>query len=390
MSEYQLILPAMGESITEVTIIRWLKNEGDIVIKEDIIVEIATDKIDSEITSPINGILKKKLFLPKEEVKIGTIIAILEVIDDQLQLQINHKKTFYSPLIRTIAKKEGIQQNELETIYGSGQYGRITKADLLIHLKNRIKKDIIMDNQIFRNNQDQIDEFIKMDRIRKIISNHMIESKNTAVHVTSFIETDVTSLVKWREKLKDNFYKKTGIKLSFMPIFVQAVVQAIKLFPMINISIKNDIIIKKKFINIGIATSLDNGNLIVPVLQNANNYSLKELIFIINDLISRARLNQLKSYEINTGTYTISNIGSFGNLLGTPIIHQPQVAILGIGFIHKKPSVIETSKGDYIGIRYKMYLSHSYDHRVIDGNLGGKFVTQVGKYLEEFDDKLKI
>lgn len=398
MSEYHLILPAMGESIKEAIIIRWLKNEGDLIIKEDIIVEIATDKVDSEIHSPINGILKKKLFFPKEEVKIGATIAILEIIDD---LSKKHNKTkkinnnflekkFYSPLIRTIAKKEGIEKNELDSISGSGKYGRLTKDDILNYLKTRIKNNNIESYDSFKNDHNQKDEIIKIDRIRKIISDHMIDSKNTSVHVTSFVEVDVTSIVEWREKNKYNFYQSTGIKLSFIPIFVQAVVQAIKDFPMINISIQNDLIIKKKYINIGIATSLDNGTLIVPVIKNADSYSLNKLIFIIHDLIIRTRSNNLKSDEINTGTYTISNIGSFGNILGTPIIHQPQVAIIATGFIQKKPSVIETSKGDFIGIRYKMYLSHSYDHRIIDGNLGGSFVNKVKKYLENFDKKIEI
>lgn len=388
MSEYHLILPSMGESITEATIIRWIKNEGDIIIKEDIIVEIATDKVDSEIHSPINGILKKKLFAPKTEVKIGTTIAIIEIIDNISKNIINNnnflKKKFYSPLIQRIAKNEKIKKEELDSLDGSGKYGRLTKDDILIYLKNRTEKL----NKL--NDNNEIDEIIEMDRIRKIISDNMIYSKNTSVHVTSFVETDVTSIVKWRNRLKYDFYKRTGIKLSFIPIFVQAIIQAIKYFPMINISIQNDLIIKKKSINIGIATSLDNGNLIVPVIKNADSYSLNELIFKINDLIERARLNKLKSYEINTGTYTISNIGSFGNIFGTPIIHQPQVAIIATGFIQKKPSVIETNKGDFIGIRYKMYLSHSYDHRIIDGNLGGNFVKKVGKYLELFDEETLI
>lgn len=396
----------MGESITEATIIRWLKNEGDIVIKEDIIVEIATDKVDSEIHSPINGILKKKLFSPKEEVKIGTTIAIIEIIsynqneiakNNNIKLLNNNnfiKNRFYSPLIKTIAKKEGIKNSELDSIHGSGKYGRITKEDIFFYLKNRNKNNFIINNNssLYKKNinNNEIDEIIKMDRIRKIISNNMINSKNTSVHVTSFVESDVTSIVKWRNKLKDNFYKRNKIKLSFIPIFVQAVIKAIKDFPMINISIKNDLILKKKNINIGIATSLSNGNLIVPVIKNADFYSLNQLIFIINDLIERTRLNKLKIDEINTATYTISNIGSFGNILGTPIIHQPQVAILATGFIQKKPSVIETPKGDFIGIRYKMYLSHSYDHRIIDGYLGGSFVQKVAKYLEIFDEETKI
>lgn len=383
MNEYNLIIPSMGEGINEVTIIRWLKKEGDLIHEEDIIVEISTDKIDSEIISPVNGILKKIFFNTKEEVKIGETLAILEIKNKNISSTIinntekynNYK--FYSPLVKSIARKEGVENNELNKIIGSGIKGRLTKKDLLnyLNLKN--------DNKSLNNNY----EIIKIDRFRNIISKNMIDSRIISAHVTSFVEADVTSIVLWRNKNKDIFKKLNGIKLSFMPIFVNSVIKAIKDFPMINISIdiKNNNIIKKNYINIGLAVSSNNNNLIVPVIKNADKYNLLELSIIINDLIKKARSNKLIPNEIVGGTYTITNIGSFGNILGTPIINQPQVAIMAMGLIQKKPSVIETNKGDFIKIRHKMYLSHSYDHRIIDGELGGKFAKRVSFYLENFD-----
>jgi Pyruvate/2-oxoglutarate dehydrogenase complex, dihydrolipoamide acyltransferase (E2) component, and related enzymes len=382
MSEYNLPLPAMGESIAEATIIRWLKEEGDSIKKEDILVEIATDKVDSEIYSPVNGILKKKLFAPNEVAKVGSFIAILET-EEKLYLENipveKNKKRFYSPLVRTIAHREGINFYELETIKGTGEKGRITKNDILKYI--RIKK-----NSIIKNNE----EVIEMDRMRRITAEHMMKSKNISAHVTSFVEADVTNIVKWREKIKDTFQKNTGEKLTLMSVFVECVVKAIKDLPMINISVSGTNIIKKRNIHIGLATALPNGNLIVPVIKNADSYNLVGLIKIINDLIKRAKSNQLKPEEIQGGTYTISNIGSFGNLFGTPIIHQPQVAIMAIGLIQKKLSIIETPEGDLIGIRHKIYLSHSYDHRVIDGVLGGSFAKKVALYLEKFNCYTKI
>lgn len=388
MNDYNLIIPAMGEGIYEVKIIRWLKNEGDFIKKNDIILEIATDKVDSEIQSPINGILKKKLYNINDLVSIGKTIAIISIINNNNKLiyydenEYNNLydkniKNFYSPLILFLAKKYNIKKHELKNIYRSGKYQRLTKDDFFLYIKKINNQKLI--------NKDH--EIIQMNNMRKIISNHMINSKNTAVHVTSFIETDVTNIVLWKNKTKDIFKKKIGFKLSFMPIFIEALIKAIKDFPMINISIKNDIIIKKKYINIGIAIALNNGNLIVPVIKNADLYDFITLSKVINDLIERARLNKLKLNEIQDGTYTITNIGTFGNILGTPIINQPQVAIIAMGFIQKKPSVIETSLGDIIGIRYKMYISHSYDHRIIDGALGGLFVKSVGQYLENFNPK---
>ncbi|WP_185870511.1 dihydrolipoamide acetyltransferase family protein [Blattabacterium cuenoti] len=384
MSEYNLTLPAMGESIAEATIIRWLKNEGDSIKKEDLLVEIATDKIDSEISSPVNGILKRKLFSPNEVVKVGTAIAILETKEKE-----SLKKRFYSPLVRSIAHREGISFYELETIEGTGDKGRVTKKDILKYIQN-IKNKIISPYNLSFSYHNNSEEIIEMDRMRKMTASHMIESKNISAHVTSFVEADVTNIVKWREKMKDTFQKNTGEKLTLMSVFVECVVKAIKDLPMINISVNGTNIRKKKNIHIGLATALPDGNLIVPVIKHADSYSLRGLIKIINDLIKRAKSNRLKPEETQGGTYTISNIGSFGNLFGTPIIHQPQVAILAIGVIQKKLSIIETPKGDFIGIRHKIYLSHSYDHRVIDGVLGGGFAKKVALYLEKFNCYTKI
>ncbi|AWU43491.1 2-oxo acid dehydrogenase subunit E2 [Blattabacterium sp. (Cryptocercus kyebangensis)] len=391
MAEYNLTLPSMGESIAEATIIRWLKKEGDYIKKEDLLVEISTDKVDSEITSPVNGILKKKLFSSNEVAKVGSSIAILEIEEKETCTEKSIR--FYSPFVRTISKKEGISFYELESIEGTGKKGRITKKDILKYIRNKKekriirKKDSILSSTGFminKSKQDETETIVEMDRIRKITSSHMISSKKISAHVTSFVEADVTNIVKWRDKMKDIFHKNTGEKLTLMSVFVECVVKAIKDYPMINISVNGTNIIKKRNIHIGLATALPNGNLIVPVIKNADSYSLGGLIKIINDLIKRTKSNQLKPEETKGGTYTISNIGSFGNLFGTPIIHQPQVAIMGIGLIQKKLSVIETPEGDFIGIRHKIYLSHSYDHRVIDGVLGGGFAKKVALYLEKF------
>ncbi|WP_185855519.1 dihydrolipoamide acetyltransferase family protein [Blattabacterium cuenoti] len=398
MAEYNLTLPAMGESIAEATIIRWLKEEGDTIKKEEILVEIATDKVDSEIFSPVDGILKKILFSTNEVVRIGKSIAILEtkdiIIENKNNIYVEEKKKrFYSPLVRYIAQKEGINFHELESIVGTGNKQRVTKKDILKYVRIKKTDNIFTFCKSVNNSfssSSYNEEIIKMDRIRIITAKNMMYSKNTSAHVTSFVEADVTNVVKWREKMKDFFHKKTGEKLTLMSIFVECVVKAIKDLPMINISVSGSNIIKKKNINIGLATALPDGNLIVPVIKHADSYNLRELILIINDLIRRARSNQLKPNEIKGGTYTISNIGSFGNILGTPIINQPQVAIMAIGLIQKKLSVVETSDGDYIGIRHKIYLSHSYDHRVIDGILGGGFVKKVAFYLEKFNCYTKI
>lgn len=401
MAEYNLTLPAMGESIAEATIIRWLKNEGDSIKKEDILVEIATDKVDSEISSPVNGILKKKLFSANEVAKVGSSIAILETEEtfkifpeeDVYAEEKSPCKRFYSPLVRTIAHREGISSSELDTIEGTGYKNRVTKKDILKYLHLKKKTRIISPNYdafLSSYNIQNHEEIVEMDRIRKMTASHMIESKNISAHVTSFVEADVTNIVKWRDKIKDSFQKNTGEKLTLMSVFVECVVKAIKDLPMINISVNGTNIIKKRNIHIGLATALPNGNLIVPVIKNADSYSLGGLIKIINDLIKRAKSNKLKPEETQGGTYTISNIGSFGNLFGTPIIHQPQVAIMAIGLIQKKLSIIETPEGDFIGIRHKIYLSHSYDHRVIDGVLGGCFAKKVALYLEKFNCYTKI
>ncbi|WP_185873308.1 dihydrolipoamide acetyltransferase family protein [Blattabacterium cuenoti] len=394
MCEYNLTIPSLGESINEVTIIRWLKKEGDFIKKEEILVEITTDKINSEITSPINGFLKKKFYNKNDIVEIGCIIATLTTskkIDKKNEIKFyikkENNKIFYSPIVRKIAEKEKINFYELETINGTGIKGRVTKNDILTYIKNKKSKKILLYKSKKNNFNEKI---IKMNRIRKITSDHMIYSKKTSAHVTSFVEADVTNIVKWRENLKESFKKKTGEKLTIMSVFVRCVIKAIKDLPMINISVNETNIIIKKNINIGIATALPDGNLIVPVIKNADFYNLFELIKIINDLVKRAKLNKLKPEETKDGTYTISNIGSFGNLFGTPIIHQPQVAIMAIGLIHKKLSIIENSGVDYIKIRHKIYLSHSYDHRVIDGILGGGFVKKVAYYLEKFNIYTKI
>ncbi|WP_185849230.1 dihydrolipoamide acetyltransferase family protein [Blattabacterium cuenoti] len=395
MAEYNLPLPAMGESIAEATIIRWLKEEGDSIKKEDLLVEIATDKVDSEISSPVNGILKKKLFSPNEVAKVGSFIAILETEEKfflkNMPIEKN-KKRFYSPLVRTIAHREGIRFYELETIEGTGEKGRVTKKDILKYIRFNKKNSPVVPkyDSVRSKNNDKNEEIIEMDRIRRITAEHMISSKNISAHVTSFVEADVTNIVKWRDKMKDTFQKNTGEKLTLMSVFVECVVKAIKDLPMINISVNGTSIIKKRNIHIGLATALPDGNLIVPVIKNADSYNLIGLIKIINDLIKRAKSNQLKPEETQGGTYTISNIGSFGNLFGTPIIHQPQVAIMAIGLIQKKLSIIETPEGDLIGIRHKIYLSHSYDHRVIDGVLGGCFAKKVALYLERFNCYTKI
>ncbi|WP_185877895.1 dihydrolipoamide acetyltransferase family protein [Blattabacterium cuenoti] len=397
MGDYNLTVPSMGESINEVTISRWLKKEGDFIKKEEVLLEITTDKINSEIISPINGFLKKKIYNQNNIVKVGSVIAILSTnkFYKKFLSYKKNKKTFYSPIVRKIAKEEKINLYELETINGTGIKGRITKDDILTYIKNKSKslyyKPELDKNNIIITKKSLLNEnVIKMDKIREITSKHMINSKKISAHVTSFVEADVTNIVKWREKTKKYFQKNTGEKLTIMSIFVKCIVKAIKDYPMINISVNGTDIIIKKNIHIGIATALSNGNLIVPVIKNADFYNLLELVKIINDLIKRARSNKLKPDETQGGTYTISNIGSFGNLFGTPIINQPQVAIMAIGLIHKKLSIMEDPNGDFIEIRYKIYLSHSYDHRVIDGVLGGGFVKKVALYLEKFNQNTKI
>lgn len=442
MADYRLLLPAMGEGVMEATVTNWLKNIGDTVEEDESVVEIATDKVDSDVPSPVAGKIKEILVHKDGVAKIGEALAILEIEGEagneteshqpqaeEAQLvaeaaEIQHEvaeleaplaaKTesiksedgnFYSPLVRSIAEKEGISQEELTQIQGTGLHGRVTKDDISNYLQNRrlpqppaetktapaaAKASTTSPVQAAAPVQHGNHEIVEMDRMRKLIADHMVHSLQTAPHVSSFVETDMTSIVHWRNKHKNIFLKRDGEKLTFMPVIVEAIAKAIKDFPMINVSVDGDRIIVKKNINIGIATARPDGNLIVPVIKNADQYNLAGLAKKINDLAERARTNNLKPEEIQGGTYTISNIGSFGNILGTPIINQPQVAIMAIGAIEKKPAVVETPQGDMIGIRHKMYLSHSYDHRVVDGALGGMFVKRVSDYLEGFDTEQDI
>lgn len=437
MAEIEVLLPKMGESVAEATIIKWLKNEGDRVELDEPIIEIATDKVDSEVPSPNAGILVKRLCNEGDVVLVGKPIAIIgsgeqttakpetkapvkevlatsngngsvskpvlvaEVKSSAPLTKNGPSGKFYSPLVRTIAKTEGVSIEELELISGSGSSGRVTKKDLLNYLPNRgttkiqeqnkstvsstVQKIAVKEEMRPTININPGDEIIEMDRMRKLIAEHMVMSKHVSPHVTSFVEVDVTNMVLWREKIKKEFEKKEGEKLTFTPLFIEALVKAIKDFPMINISLDGTNIIKRKDINIGMAAALPSGNLIVPVIKNADRMNLLGLTKTVNDLANRARNNQLKPDEIGGGTYTLTNVGTFGNVMGTPIINQPQVAIMATGAIRKKPAVIETPFGDTIGIRHMMFLSHSYDHRVVDGALGGSFVRKVADYLENFD-----
>ena len=431
MAEYKLLLPSMGEGVMEATVINWLYNEGDTVQEDDSVVEIATDKVDSDVPTPVSGKIVKILIQKDEIAKVGEPIAILEIAGESTSENITSEEPkteiaatpeveivaelekplqvtssapqdfsgeiYLSPLVKSIAQQENISENELKSISGTGLEGRITKEDILAFVANRKNHEIKTEEKVKEISPVQKtytsptlplstgDEIIPMDRVRKLIADAMINSKKTAPHVTSFIESDVTNVVKWRTKHKDAFEKREGQKLTFMPIFVKAVVKAIQDFPLINISVDGDKIIKKKNINIGMATALPDGNLIVPVIKNADQLSLSGLAKAINDLAYRARNKKLKPEDTQGATYTISNIGSFGNLMGTPIIPQPQVAILAIGAIVKKPAVLETKDGDVIAVRQKMFISHSYDHRVVDGSLGGMFLKHVHDYLENWD-----
>jgi 2-oxoglutarate dehydrogenase E2 component (dihydrolipoamide succinyltransferase) len=437
MAQVELIMPKMGESVAEATIIKWLKKEGDKIAADEVVLEIATDKVDSEIPSTAEGTLIKRLFNEGDVVQVGKAIAIIstdanatvaspevktpavipatsvqEVLATNAISNVSIEKNsvsgkFYSPLVRTIAKQEGIEMTELESISGTGANGRVTKNDVLAYLPNKGKATtiatptptpvventstakVVQENNVVHNKPaislNPGDEIIEMDRMRKLIADHMVMSKHTSPHVTSFVEADVTNIVNWREKVKGNFEKREGEKLTFTPIFIEALVKAIKDFPMINVSLDGTKIIKRKNINIGMAAALPSGNLIVPVIKNADMLNLVGITKQVNDLANRARAGKLTPDEIQGGTYTITNVGSFGNVMGTPIINQPQVAIMAVGAIKKKPAVIETEAGDLIGIRHFMYLSHSYDHRVVDGSLGGKFVRKVADYLEQWD-----
>ncbi len=436
MANIEVLLPKMGESVAEATITTWLKQEGEEIEAEESLVEIATDKVDSEVPAPENGTISKILVAEGEVAKVGQAIAIIStngeasatseepaeqteekaaptlepvseptpVVEEITPVEaVDYSKSerFYSPLVKNIAKEEGIGLEELDQIAGTGKDGRVTKKDMLAYVQNRTGKPAAAPSaapsKVASSGPEALpqvnipvstgDEIIEMDRMRKLIAEHMVHSKHTSPHVTSFVEADVTKIVNWRNRVKDEFFTREGEKLTYTPIFIQAIVRAIKDFPMINVSLDGDKIIKKKQINIGMATALPSGNLIVPVIRNADMLNLVGLSKMVNDLANRARNNQLKPDEIQGGTYTITNVGSFGNVMGTPIINQPQVAIMAVGAIKKKPSVIETSEGDFIGIRHKMFLSHSYDHRIVDGALGGMFVRKVADYLESFDDK---
>ena len=433
MAEYKLLLPSMGEGVMEATIISWLYNEGDQVKEDESVVEIATDKVDSDVPTPVSGKIIKILKQKDEVAKVGEPIAILEIegegssvseqtpaqtpaipdpavvseLEKPLQSAVSSTPTFsgdlyLSPLVKSIAQQENISESELKSIAGSGMDGRITKEDILSYVKNRGSQEAPKASTSAPVSITPTsapvqpiataagDEIIPMDRMRKIIAENMVKAKQIAPHVTSFIETDVTNVVKWRNKHKSAFEKREGEKLTFMPIFVKAVVKAIQDYPLINVSVNGENIIKKKNINIGMATALPDGNLIVPVIKNADQLSLSGLAKAINDLAFRARNKKLRPEDTQGATYTISNVGSFGNLMGTPIIPQPQVAILAIGAIVKKPAVLETPDGDVIAIRNLMFMSHSYDHRVVDGSLGGMFLKHVHDYLENWDLNTEI
>ncbi len=437
MAQVELIMPKMGESIMEATILKWVKNVGDTVDIDETILEIATDKVDSEIPSPVAGTIAKILFQENDVVEIGKVIAIIATEGEEVSATPSpaaevaapsssngvKKETpaptpqpvaaevatmvapprngdgsgrFYSPLVRNIAKKENIGEAELNAVPGTGQNGRVTKKDILAYLNNRtgvavpavpaaksIAQPVATSSATTSVSGD--DEIVEMDRMRKLIADHMVMSKRTSAHVTSYIEADVTNLVNWRNKVKGEFQKKYGEKITFTPIFMEAVAKAIGDFPMINVSVDGTNIIVKKNINIGMAAALPSGNLIVPVIKNADRLNLLGLAKSVNDLASRARGNKLKPEEIQGGTFTLTNVGTFGNVMGTPIINQPQVAILAVGAIRKKPAVIETEYGDVIAVRQMMFMSLSYDHRVVDGFLGGSFLRRVGDYLEAFD-----
>jgi 2-oxoglutarate dehydrogenase E2 component (dihydrolipoamide succinyltransferase) len=426
MKIVEMVMPPMGESILECTVLHLLAKTGDTVQIDDSILEVATDKVDTEVPCPYSGVLKEWLVKENDVVPIGSAVAHIEVEDGEeevapnspaepvleevpdiastvsylekdfqvavekkaepvLESARNHGEngTFYSPLVLSIAREENINATELATIPGTGAENRVTKNDIISFVANR-KQKVIQPNPVAQSLNGS-NEIIEMDRMRKMISQRMIESKKISAHVTSFIETDMTPVVNWREHVKNEFRKKTGDSITFTPILIEAVVKAIKDFPLINISVDGDKIIKKKDINIGMAVALPDGNLIVPVIHHADQYDLPGLARKVNELARKARENKLKADDLAGGTYTISNIGAFANLMGTPIIVQPQVAIMAFGAIKKKPAVIETQHGDLIGIRSMMFVSHSYDHRVVDGSLGGLFLKRVNDYLENFD-----
>ncbi|MEM7087413.1 MAG: dihydrolipoamide acetyltransferase family protein [Bacteroidota bacterium] len=435
MARFELKLPKMGESVAEATVTNWLKSAGDPIEADEAVLEIATDKVDSEVPSEVDGVLVEVLFQVDDVVLVGQTLAIIEtdgdapaaepakevikevatpdtvarveetvtVAKEATQAAIESKgDRFYSPLVKNIAAAEGISQSELDAITGTGKEGRVTKNDMLSYLEQRGKQPISTE-KVASSGQAPVlpgsksavaaktlsvngeDEIIEMTRMGKLIAHHMVESVQTSAHVQSFVECDVTKIWNWRNKIKSAYEQREGEKLTFTPIFMEAVAKAIKDFPMMNISVDGDKIIKHKNINLGMAAALADGNLIVPVIKNADQLNLVGMSKAVNDLANRARSNKLKPDDIQGGTYTVTNVGTFGSIMGTPIINQPQVGILALGAIRKVPAVIETLEGDFIGIRYKMFLSHSYDHRVVNGALGGQFVKAVADYLEGWD-----
>ncbi len=441
MAKHELKLPKMGESVAEATVTTWLKNVGDTIEADDVLLEIATDKVDSDVPCEVTGILRERLFEEGDVVKVGEVVAVIDIegkeesdveagqpqvkesvqaIEEEIERvaaqnqiltpAINTAGRFYSPLVRNIAQAEGITNTELDTIKGTGAGERVTKSDILDFIAqkkpvatitssspnaevaqtitkieipevNVPKQKAVAPSPIISGE----DEIIEMSRMGKLISDHMIASLSTSAHVQSFIEADVTNIWNWREKIKNDFQKRQGEKLTFTPIFMEVIAQALREYPLMNISVNGNTIVKKKDINLGMATALPDGNLIVPVIKNADQLNLVGLAQKVNDLANRARNNNLKPDDVKDGTYTVTNIGSFGTIMGTPIINQPQVGILALGAIRKVPAVIETPEGDFIGIRKRMFLSHSYDHRVVNGALGGMFVQRVKELLESWD-----
>lgn len=449
MAKFELKLPKMGESVAEATITSWLKDVGDTIEADEAVLEIATDKVDSEVPSEVDGVLVEKLFDVDDVVQVGQTIAIIETegggtveikapasepikeevpkaVAEVAQSVVAAKATtepvissgdrFYSPLVKNIAKEEGISQSELDAIPGTGKDGRVTKNDIKSYLQSRSSAPVEAPKSASKENvtlsavevqkenaakssekpasapvvASGEDEIIEMTRMGKLISKHMVESVQTSAHVQSFIEADVTKIWNWRNKHKDSFKKREGENLTFTPIFMEAVAKALRDYPMMNISVQGDSIIKKKHINLGMAAALPDGNLIVPVIKDADQLNLLGMAKKVNDLANRARDNKLSPDDIQGGTYTVTNVGTFGSIMGTPIINQPQVGILALGAIRKVPAVIETPQGDFIGIRYKMFMSHSYDHRVVNGALGGQFVKAVKDYLEAWDSNREI
>ncbi|WP_299678635.1 dihydrolipoamide acetyltransferase family protein [uncultured Dokdonia sp.] len=435
MARFELKLPKMGESVAEATLTSWLKEVGETIEADEAVLEIATDKVDSEVPSEVDGVLVEKLFEIDDVVQVGQTIAIIEtdgdaatdaapatvvetptvekaiaavektvaVAKDTVAPVVSSEDRFYSPLVKNMAKAEGISQTELDGIAGTGKDGRVTKNDMLAYIDTRgtekqapapaaapkVAKAApkATPSPVSVNGEDEI---IEMTRMGKLISHHMVASVQTSAHVQSFIEADVTNIWNWRKKVKGSFEQREGEKLTFTPIFMEAVAKAIRDFPMINISVDGDRIIKRKNINLGMAAALPDGNLIVPVIKNADQLNLVGMTKAVNDLATRSRGGKLKPDDTQGGTYTVTNVGTFGSIMGTPIINQPQVAILALGAIRKVPAVIETPDGDFIGIRMKMFLSHSYDHRVVNGALGGQFVKRVAEYLEAWDMNREI